>query len=133
MFGINVNSAWPILITLALVLVTLALGAMQAVASTATPEFVYTANQIAHNVSAYKINPATGALQEVRGSPYPAGKFPISVAVDPSGHFAYVANNGAGDISAYTVDAKSGVLHLVDGSPFASGKGPYSLVTTTTH
>ncbi len=50
-------------------------------------EFVYTTNQISHNVSAYKIDPASGALKEVAGSPFASGKFPISVTVDHAGHF----------------------------------------------
>src|SRR5207244_10342622 len=55
-------------------------------------------------VSAYTINTITGALTAVPGSPFAAGMYPFSVAVDPTGRFAYVANEGSQSVSAYTID-----------------------------
>ena len=55
-------------------------------------QFVYVANGTDGTVSGYTMNPVSGALFAIAGSPFAAGAEPISVAVDPSGKFAYVAN-----------------------------------------
>jgi 6-phosphogluconolactonase len=52
------------------------------------------ANVYSNNVSAFTINPSTGALTEIAGSPFAAGMMPRSVVVDPSGKFAYVVSTG---------------------------------------
>ena len=96
--------------------------------------FVYVANQAAGsvgNVSAYRIEPATGALRPVAGSPFAAGIQPLSVAVDFFGRFVYVANNGSfpfsnSGVSAYRI-GDNGALTPVHGSPFATGKEPASV------
>src|SRR4030042_413561 len=54
--------------------------------------YVFTANQISNDVSAYSLDISTGALTPVSGSPYLVGTHPRSVAVDPSGKHLYVAN-----------------------------------------
>jgi len=65
-------------------------------------------------------------LSPVPGSPFAAGLFPDSVAVDSSGKFAYVGDLFGG-VSAYTIDSTTGALSLVTGSPFAAGSGPRSV------
>ena len=79
------------------------------------------------NVSAFTINSATGALRAVSGSPFGAGLFPYSVAVEPSGRFAYVANDGDDTVSAFAINSATGALREVSGSPFAAGIGPDSV------
>jgi YVTN family beta-propeller protein len=88
--------------------------------------FAYVANMgdldtgVGAGVSAYTINPSSGALTPIgmiddvpcgiAGSPSCA---PWSVAVDPSGKFAYVANEGGfapTNVSMYTINATSGAL-----------------------
>ncbi len=95
-----------------------------------TAGFAYVANNSSKNVSAYTIDGTTGALTPVVGSPFPAGLFPISVAVDPTGQFAYVANSNSSNVSAYSIDGTSGALTEIDGSPFSAGAGPLSVTTT---
>ncbi len=97
-------------------------------------KFVYVANYNSYKngyndgtVSAYIIDANTGALTEVIGSPFVAGTYPYSVAVDPTGKFAYVANSTSNNVSAFTIDATTGALTLVAGSPFAAGTSPYSV------
>src|SRR5260221_13988013 len=80
------------------------------------------------NVSAYSIG-ANGPLTPVPGSPFAAGTFPPSVAVDPTAKFAYVANAGRNNASAYSIGA-NGALKPVPGSPFAAGTSPRSVATT---
>ena len=43
--------------------------------------FAYVANGISNNVSGYTINPSTGALTAIAGSPFAAGLGPVSVAI----------------------------------------------------
>src|SRR5580700_5849938 len=71
-------------------------------ASSLRAQFVYVTNEGDSTVSGYTIDPSTGALTSIAGSPFPAdaGPFsgPSSMAVDPSGKFAYVANSGLGTV-----------------------------------
>jgi 6-phosphogluconolactonase len=93
-------------------------------------QFVYVANDaIPGNVSGYKIDPSTGVLTEITGSPFTAGSNPFSVAVDPSGKFAYVANSGSDSVSGYTINPSTGVLTEITGSPFSvpTGSQPVSV------
>jgi DNA-binding beta-propeller fold protein YncE len=67
-----------------------------------TGKFVYVPSWNG-GVWGYTINPTTGALTPIPGSPFPSGAHgPYWVAVDPTGKFAYVANNGGG-VSGYTI------------------------------
>src|SRR5260221_375162 len=83
-----------------------------------------------NNVSAYSIG-ANGALTPVPGSPFAAGTFPTSVAVDPTAKFAYVTNAFSNNVSAYSIGA-NGALKPVPGSPFAAGTFPFSVAVDPT-
>jgi 6-phosphogluconolactonase len=89
------------------------------------------ANYTSNNVSAFTINPSTGALTPVTDSPFLAGEFTgdftFSVTVDPSGKFAYVGNYNSNSISAFTINANTGALTAISGSPFAAGASPQSV------
>ena len=94
---------------------------------TFAPQFVLVANSGSNNVSAYTINPASGALATVSGSPFAAGTSPMSVTTDLAGRFTYIANNGSNDISAFSINQTTGVLSPIAGSPFTAGTGPQSV------
>jgi 6-phosphogluconolactonase len=92
-------------------------------------QFVYEANELSKNVSAYSIGP-NGALTPVPGSPFAAAGFPGSMAVDPTGKLAYVASDD--NVSAYSIGANR-ALTPVPGSPFAAGRnGPLSVAVDPT-
>ncbi|HTC95773.1 MAG TPA: beta-propeller fold lactonase family protein [Terriglobales bacterium] len=92
-----------------------------------TPQYVYATNMSDNNVSAFSMNPATGALTGgITGSPFGTGTAPASISVDPTGSFAFVANSGSNNVSAYTI-SNTGALAAVTGSPFAAGTNPTSL------
>jgi len=93
-------------------------------------EFAYVANEGNNTVSGYTINPATGALTAIAGSPFAAGVVPLSVAVDPSGKFAYVVNADSSNVSGYTINPATGALMPIPGSPFTVG-GNFSLAGVT--
>jgi len=46
------------------------------------------------SVSVFTIDPTTGALMEIPGSPFGAGVDPVSLAQDPAGKFLLVSNSG---------------------------------------
>src|SRR5580700_8821660 len=81
-------------------------------------QFVYVANEISSNISAYSLNPKTGVLTAVPGSPFSTGGGPFALALHPSSRFLYVTNTGAATVSGYGIDDKTGVLTAVPGSPF---------------
>jgi len=91
-------------------------------------QVAYVANSGSGDVSAYTINPATGALTAV-GSPVAlGGASPSSIAVSPNGSFAYLtASDG---VHAFTINASTGALASVTGSPFPAGNTP-SAVTVS--
>jgi 6-phosphogluconolactonase (cycloisomerase 2 family) len=94
---------------------------------TYTPKFAYVANNVDSNISGYTIDPETGVLTDVPGSPFTTGVQPTSIAVDPSGKFAYTANFNDNDVSEYTINALSGALTPVSGSPVLAQTHPFSV------
>ena len=92
-------------------------------------EFVYVVNNQDATVSGYAVNPATGALTAVPGSPFATVPTPRSVTVDPSGRFAYVAGTG---VAEYTINSATGALMPIAGSPVAAGVDPLSVAVDPT-
>ncbi|RPJ00735.1 MAG: hypothetical protein EHM31_07415 [Candidatus Aminicenantes bacterium] len=85
-------------------------------------QFAYVANSESHSISAFEIDPATGTLTQIPGSPFTAGGVhPWSVAVHPSGTFLYVLNYASRDISILGIDAPTGALASISGSPVPAG------------
>jgi 6-phosphogluconolactonase (cycloisomerase 2 family) len=79
------------------------------------------------NILVYRVNPTTGALAAVPGSPFEVGHGACYLATDPGGKFVFAANCGSSTAAAFTADPASGVLAQVAGSPFRGGTGPVSL------
>jgi 6-phosphogluconolactonase len=98
------------------------------VALTPNGAFAYCVNNGVNDeggdISAYRIDPATGALQTIDGPPSAAGARPKSMTIDPAGRFAYVANSSSNTISGYAIEASTGRLTAINGSPFATGSTP---------
>jgi DNA-binding beta-propeller fold protein YncE len=72
--------------------------------------FLYVTNFADGTVSVFAIDPATGELTAISGSPFGAGAGAVSVAIDPAGTFAYVANETAATISAFSISSATGTL-----------------------
>ncbi len=99
--------------------------------------FVLTANNYvsdpevaADGVSVSAIDPVTGALALVPGSPFAAGYQAVSVAVDPTGKFVYVLNSvnyPASGISAFSIDSMTGALTPVAGVIAKAGANPINI------
>jgi 6-phosphogluconolactonase (cycloisomerase 2 family) len=89
-----------------------------------TGQYVYVANAVANTVTAFRIDPANGALNSIAGSPY-GSTTPLALAVDGTGKYLYVANHYANNnVSTYSIDPSTGALTSVPGSPFTAGVGP---------
>ncbi len=92
-------------------------------AQSATPQFVYTAVPTPPNISAFKLDPATGALTLVAGSPFNERLSPAVLALDPAGKFLFVGNQTTNDVSVFKIDQTTGALTEATNSPFSSGSG----------
>lgn len=72
------------------------------------------------------MDPTTGALTPVAGSPFDERLSPGPLAVDPAGKFVFVANQSTtapSAISVFKIDQTTGALTEVANSPFSSGSG----------
>ena len=73
------------------------------------------------SLSVFSVNPTTGALTEVSGSPFDAGEMPYpSIAFSPGGGLLAATTNGddGGAVAVFAVDQSTGALSEVSGSPF---------------
>ena len=96
--------------------------------------FLYTANYISSNVSAFTIDQTSGALTAVVGTPTVAvGSSPQAVSIDSSGQFLYVGHFSSHEVWEYGIDGTSGALTFlhkirsgkgVDGMAISSGSSP---------
>src|SRR5262249_17314960 len=77
-------------------------------------------NQTSNDISAFSINPTTGALSRVTGSPFTAGTGPQSVVVDGSSKFVYAGNFGSQNISEFALNPATGALSPISGSPLGA-------------
>jgi 6-phosphogluconolactonase len=80
---------------------------------------------VSNSVSGFDINPTTGALSLVSGSPFATGgiagpAFGISLDCTPNGQFLIAANGASSNITVFSI-AANGALTPVAGSPFAAG------------
>src|SRR5260221_12711296 len=94
---------------------TLAIGFV-CLAAPLRAQFVYVVNNASNNVSAYSIG-ANGALTPVPGSPFAAGTWPFSVAVDPTAKFAYEIGRASSNETAY-ISVVAVSLKTAPGAPF---------------
>jgi DNA-binding beta-propeller fold protein YncE len=90
-------------------------------------DFLYVANggSNSNNVSAFSINPATGVLTPVAGSPFATGGRQgggMALATTPDENFLIATNSGTVNLTVYSI-AADGALSPVPGSPFPAGPG----------
>ncbi len=90
------------------------------------PSFAYAANAISNDISQYTIG-ANGALTPMTPATVPAGTYPTSVAVGPSGRYAYVTNDVSNTVSQYSINV-NGTLTAMTPATIAAGTNPYSVI-----
>lgn len=88
--------------------------------------FVYVANVLSNTISGFAVDPRTGALTEIAGSPFDTGESPFSVTVDPTGRWLYAPGRATDDVWAYTIHPETGALQAFGSieHPFATGAQP---------
>jgi YD repeat-containing protein len=92
-------------------------------------KFAFVTNSNSDSISAFTINPGSGGLTPVAGSPFAvvpgasSAQIPQAVAVDPMGRYLYCANRAGASISGFAINATTGALTLVPGSPVVGGSG----------
>lgn len=97
-----------------------------------TGKFLYVTNWTAASVSVFSIDPTSGNLAAIGGSPFGTGVLPTSFAFEPSGTYAYVANQAPQTIWGFSVNKMTGAPTQL---PWAitAGKVPTSITVATTH
>ena len=102
-------------------------NSMQAVIPGPVPQnanFAFVANMNSNTISGFSLDPKTGALSPLAGSPFAAGTGPEFMSADPTGKFLFVANSGSSDVSVFQITSQTGTLTPVPGSPFPAGTRP---------
>lgn len=75
-------------------------------------KFLYVADHISRDISAFSIDPFTGRLIAVTGSPFSAEGLPWSISVDRDGQFLSVIQFDVSDVYRFRIDQISGALGL---------------------
>jgi 6-phosphogluconolactonase len=89
--------------------------------------FLFVTNDAPANVSAFSINPLTGVLTLVPGSPFAtAGMRNLSISATPDGRFLVAASTDSLNITVFSI-AGNGALTPVPGSPFPAAGGPVGI------
>lgn len=85
--------------------------------------FLFASNSVSEDVSAFTINPSTGVLTPVAGSPFATGshsisnKLGIAVSPTPDGRFLMAASPGSFNITVFSIGSNGGLTPIA-GSPF---------------
>ena len=84
-------------------------------------KLLFASNSMSADVSVFTIDPTSGALTTVLGSPFKTGAVAggIALAATPDGKFLMAANSGANTVSVFSV-ATTGVLTLTSQFPTAN-------------
>ncbi len=107
-------------------------------------QFVYVANSLTNDVSAYRVCSAINvlstppcvsadfSLNQIQACPNnatfcPAANAPGPISVDAYGKFLYVVNTGSSNITGYIINRSTGVLAQFVGVPAAAGLGANSI------
>lgn len=104
-------------------------------AATDPAKYLFTYDAANSQINAYSVDPITGNLTTISGSPFSVGSsgggLPLlggSLTLAPNGNFVYITgSNGGTSISAFSVDSTSGSLMAVPGSPVPDANGPVSM------
>lgn len=96
--------------------------------------FLFAPNTSSDDVSVFKVNPSTGVLTPVAGSPFATGNHPlppgngngIAVSASPDGKFLMAASNASANIAVFSIDS-NGALSPIAGSPFPTLGNPSAI------
>lgn len=76
-----------------------------------TIDYVFVANSKNNpgQINVYLVDNKSGVLTEASGSPYTAGKNPVSLATSPNQQFLYVLNHDDNTIVSYSISSEAGL------------------------
>ncbi|GBF48516.1 hypothetical protein LPTSP4_00150 [Leptospira ryugenii] len=81
--------------------------------------YVIVSNVTSTNISVYSVNPNTGSLTEISGSPFTNALCAArGLAISPDSSYVYAACQGEDKIRVYSITKSSGMLVEIAGSPF---------------
>ena len=98
----------------ALMLVCASMGAWMGCGTT-TSKYLYATIPASNELVAYRMDPNSGALLQLVGSPITAGQSVQSLVIHPSNKFLYAANSGAtpnGTVSLLTISSGGGLTEV---------------------
>jgi 6-phosphogluconolactonase (cycloisomerase 2 family) len=102
------------------------------IAITLDGKFLFAANDGGADISSFSVDPITGSLTLISGSPFPTGgdgSDGLSLAVSPDGRFLYVSNTSSSNISVLQIN--QGQLKLYGSPvPVTGGTFPVDLRVT---
>ena len=102
-------------------------------ATQGTTSFLYAANNGSGTISAFAINPKTGTLAPVPGSPFQVGTATsgstMSLTSSPNGRFLFQVDRSSTSIRTFNIGA-NGAITEAGGSPFDTGAEPEGLKVT---
>ncbi|MCZ8154726.1 MAG: beta-propeller fold lactonase family protein [Leptospira sp.] len=86
--------------------------------------YLLVSNVTSQNISVYSINPSTGVLTQIAGSPFSTGTCaPRGLSLSPDSNFVYAACQVENKIRVYSVSKSDGSLTQISGSPFSVPSG----------
>jgi 6-phosphogluconolactonase len=86
----------------------------------AVPKFLFVDNYIDGTISVFQVQPLTGQLVPVSGSPFPGGTAIQGLALAPGNKFLYTCGN---NVTAFGVNQKTGSIAQIAAYPLAGGCG----------
>ncbi|MGE5323802.1 MAG: lactonase family protein [Actinomycetota bacterium] len=107
------------------------LFASNRIGATVAGDLLFAANTETDNISVFKIDPSTGVLTAVPGSPFATGNVGgnaagISVSATPDGRFLMAASFGSSNVAVFSIGS-NGALSPITGSPFPTQANPFSI------
>ncbi|MEO8506327.1 MAG: beta-propeller fold lactonase family protein [Betaproteobacteria bacterium] len=102
-------------------------GGVRDAKSDQSGRYLYVASNATNNVSAYQVDPGTGAVTDVPGAPFPTGKSPAAIAIHPSNRFLYTADFSSDTVSAFSLDPATGALTAIGTIATASLPGSMAM------
>jgi len=79
-------------------------------------------------INAYNVDSITGALTQVKGSPFSAGGAdPDGIAVSPGGKYAYVINKGSNTVAAFSINGDAQLAPLSTATVTTPGSNPIAI------
>ena len=98
-----------------------------------TGKFIYVTNTTSDNITAFSIDPVTGALESIGGSPFATSRDPNTVTIDRNSKFAYAANLLSNSISIFSIGTTGALSNKSDVSISVEGtQSPYPTSITIT-